>query len=169
MNPAKILIDRLQMQPLIEGGYYRETYKSNTPIKVGDHSRLINSAIYYLLESNDFSCWHRLKSDEIWHYYCGSALTLYEIDTTTKQLSQTLLGNPLELTHARPQHLVPAETWFAACVNAPDSFTLLGCTVAPGFDFADYEIGKRHELLKHYPQHDKIIRQFTREETGIFP
>lgn len=167
MNPAKIFIDRLKMKPHIEGGYYLETYKSNTAVKVGNSTRFINTAIYYLLESNDFSCWHRLRSDEIWHYYCGSTLTLYQIDQATGQLSQTLLGNPLEFDNARSQYLVPAETWFAARANAPDSFTLVGCTVAPGFDFADYDIGKRHELLKHYPQHNKIICQFTRENTGI--
>src|SRR5262245_18815391 len=111
MNPAKILIDRLKMQPLIEGGYYHETYKSPVTMKVGDNTRFINTATYYLLESNDFSCWHRLKSDEIWHYYCGSTLTLYQIDSTTGKLSQTLLGNPLEGEDTRPQCLVTAKTW----------------------------------------------------------
>lgn len=162
-NDMQKIIKRLQLMPHVEGGYYSETYKSDVTIEVTNKKkRSVNTAIYYLLSSGDFSCWHRLKSDEIWHYYCGGSLTIYQIDDDSK-LSQIILGNPLTHENAYPQHIVPAGTWFAATVNEPNSFVLIGCTVAPGFDFEDFEIGKRNELLNQYPQHKNVIMQFTRD------
>jgi len=158
----KDIIAQLDLQPLIEGGYYKQTYQSPLEITIAANTtRAINSAIYYLLESHDFSCWHRLKSDEIWHYYCGSELMLYQIHATGT-LTQTLLGNPLNHSHAIPQYIVPADTWFAAEVMLPDTFTLTGTTVTPGFVFDDFEMGKYAELVTLFPQHQEILRRLTR-------
>lgn len=162
MNDINHIIKKLGLKPHIEGGYYKETYKSsiNMSLKSGA-VRQINTAIYYLLESKDFSCWHRLKSDEIWHFHCGSNLTIYQIDNNG-DLTRHLLGDPLKSEEALPQQLIPANTWFAVKINDLDSFSLVGCTVSPGFEFEDFEIGNRDDLLLKFPQHKELILQFSR-------
>ncbi|OAI48579.1 hypothetical protein AYO45_04715 [Gammaproteobacteria bacterium SCGC AG-212-F23] len=159
---VKDLIEKLHLEAHIEGGYYKRTYRSSIKVQTDDKTRLINSAIYYLLESHDFSCWHRLKSDEIWHHYCGNHLIIYQIDAKGN-FSSILLGNPLEHPNAVPQHNIPAGVWLAAKVVEPDSFSLVGCTVAPGFEFEDLEIGSQHNLLSQYPQHREIILELMHE------
>lgn len=161
-NKLKNIIDKLNLKPHVEGGYYNRTYQSSIEIQVNNKTRQINTAIYYLLEGDDFSCWHRLKSDEIWHYYCGSNLIVHQIDKNGI-LSSTVLGNLLEHPHTQPQCIIPAGNWFAAKVESPTSFTLLGCTVSPGFEYDDFEMGKKAELLNKYPQHEQIILKFIKE------
>ncbi len=162
MNKAKEIIDKFGLKPHVEGGYYKETFKSDVNVQLPNNTiRRINSAIYYLLESGDFSCWHRIKYKEIFHYYCGSSITIYQIEDNGK-LTSMILGNPLECENALPQYLIPPGIWFAAVVNEPNSFSLLGCTVSPGFDFKDFEIGKRRDLLNQFPQHEEIILQYSR-------
>src|SRR3990167_247083 len=147
MTTAKSIIDKFNLTPHKEGGFYKKTYQSDATINLNNNTiRHINTAIYYLLESDDFSCWHRLKSDEMWHYYCGSDLTIYQINQHG-HLTRNLLGNPLKHKNACPQYTVPSNKWFAATVNESNSFSLLGCTVSPGFDDADFEMGERKELL----------------------
>jgi len=163
MNMAKKLIEQLGLEAHIEGGYYKRTYQSDMTITLNNQqSRFINTAIYYLLEKKDFSCWHRLKSDEIWHYYCGGPATIYEINHKN-DLVQTTLGNPLE-TGNIAQHRVPANTWLAVSPNEGTEFILTGITVTPGFDFMDFEMGKRAELIKQCPEHAEMIEKLTREE-----
>jgi predicted cupin superfamily sugar epimerase len=161
-SDVKEIIKKLKLSKHIEGGYYKRTYQSSLTTDCPNGARSINTAIYYLLESHDFSCWHRLKSDEIWHYYAGSDLVIHQIDGKDNLFS-TFLGNLLRSTDAKPQCIIPAGNWFSAEVLSPESFTLVGCTVAPGFDFGDFEIGERKNLLKRYPQYETIILKLTRD------
>lgn len=162
MTITQKIIKQLDLKPHREGGYYKETYQSEILINRDNQTqRHINTAIYYLLESHDFSCWHRLASDEMWHHYSGSELTIYEINQQG-ELIQTIVGNPTTSEHAIPQYLVPANTWFAATVNQAGSFSLLGCTVAPGFNYDDFEIANRNNLIAQYPQHKELIAKLTR-------
>ncbi|MEM1244614.1 MAG: cupin domain-containing protein [Pseudomonadota bacterium] len=162
MNTVKTLINKLELIPHPEGGYYKQTFISDISVQLDDkRTRKINTAIYYLLESDDFSCWHRLKSNEIWHYYSGSSLTIYEINARG-ELSHILLGNPMQHEGALPQHIIWPNTWFAARVNQLNTFSLVGCTVSPGFDFADFTIGSKEEMLAQFPKHEKTICQLSR-------
>jgi predicted cupin superfamily sugar epimerase len=158
---ADKIIKKLNLSKHVEGGHFKRTYQSSFKIHSPNGDRLINTAIYYLLESHDFSCWHRLKSDEIWHYYAGSDLVIHQINDQGILFS-TLLGNLLINTDAQPQRIVPAGNWFAAEVLVGESFTLLGCTVAPGFEYEDFEIADKENLIKQYPQHENIILKLTK-------
>lgn len=164
---SKYWIEKLNLTKHPEGGYFKETYRAAEQI-AGNHlparyssARPFSTAIYFLLESNDISALHRLKSDEIWHFYCGSSLTIYCIDYGGK-LSQIKLGKSFEQGEVFQAH-INAGSWIGAKVNKPDSFSLTGCTVAPGFVFDDFELGKRTELLTLYPQHKKLIEVLTNE------
>jgi len=158
-NTVKEIIHKLGLESHVEGGYYKRTYQSPLQVNLGGKTRFINTAIYYLLQSGDFSCWHRIKSDEIWHYYCGSNLILHTI-AENGTYTATRLGNMLENSDAVAQLVIPANTWFAADIETQNSFTLVGCTVSPGFDFEDFEIGKLNFLLQQFPQHEKILHSF---------
>ena len=164
------LIDRLQLTPHPEGGYFRETYRA--PESVGGSAlprrftgeRSISTAIYFLLEAGQCSHLHRIRSDEVWHFYAGDPLDVVEIDATGG-LKATRLGGDLG-AGAVYQHVVPAGVWFGAAPAeggrfAPHGFTLVGCTVAPGFDFADFELADREALLREYPRHQDWIRRLT--------
>ncbi|MGZ3884838.1 MAG: cupin domain-containing protein [Bacteroidia bacterium] len=155
-------INRLNLQPHPEGGYYRETYRSAGSIDVPGFSgkRHASTGIYFLLEENNFSAFHRIKSDELWHFYAGDALEVIELNLKG-ELKLTELGSDLK-SGQQFQYMVPAGTWFGSRVKAGGAFSLVGCTVAPGFDFADFEMAKRDELLKQYPQHKKIVEALTR-------
>jgi predicted cupin superfamily sugar epimerase len=150
-----------------EGGYYRESYRAELNIpKIGlppyfNGSRCVSTAIYFLLDSDVFSAFHRLRSDELWHFYDGNPLTISAIDETGR-LSEIRLGNNPEQEQVL-QAVVKAGNWFGSRVSDPDSYSLVGCTVAPGFDFQDFELGKRADLIRLYPQHRKVIESLTRE------
>ena len=163
---AQDWIKYLELQPHPEGGYFKETYKSEESIpKEGlpdrfRGSRSFGTAIYYLLDGANFSAFHQLKADEIWHFYDGSQLVIHQIDVDGAYSQETLgkdMGNG-EL----PQLLVKAGTWFGAEVVNKSSFALVGCTMAPGFEFADFEMPDRDVLLKRFPQHEKVIMRLTR-------
>lgn len=166
MNAA-YWIEKIELLAHPEGGYFRETYRAeeqtdHLPDRFSPNAsaqRSFSTAIYFLLESNQFSAFHRIKSDEMWHFYTGSALTVYAIDPAG-QLSEFRLGNQPDQAETW-QAVVPAGWWFGASVNVPDSFALVGCTVAPGFDFADFELAERSQLLAAYPQHQTLIEQLT--------
>ncbi len=158
-------IKKLNLTKHPEGGYFKESYRSNETID-GAHlpkrfggRRCFSTAIYFLLKSDSFSALHRIKSDELWHFYCGSPLTLYCINPEG-MLFEIKLGNNLEAGELFQAH-VNAGWWFGAKVNAPDSYTLVGCTVAPGFEFEDFELGDRRQLIKAFPRHRKIITELT--------
>lgn len=163
---SKYWINKLKLIRHPEGGFYRELYSSSEFIqKKGlpgryNSFRPFSTSIYFLLESSDFSAFHRLKSDEIWNFYQGSPINIYIILPDKKLAKVTLGNNPDNNEHF--QFIIPKGTWFAAKSTNSGSFTLLGCTVAPGFDFDDFELGKREELIRKYPGHRRLITDFTR-------
>jgi uncharacterized protein len=154
------------LQPHPEGGYFAECYRSQEAVKPaspryqGD-PRCAGTSIYYLLEKNDFSAWHKVNSDEGWHYYQGSPVYIHRIDKTG-QLSTVILGNPLEIKEASFQIFIPAEDWFAAELLDKTSFVLVGCTVSPGFEFLDFELAKREELVSQFSEHQDILKRLTK-------
>jgi predicted cupin superfamily sugar epimerase len=168
MNDARRWIDALQLQRHPEGGYYRQTYRaaemlrkeSLPPRFSGD--RAFSTAIYFLLESGDFSALHRIKQDEVWHFYDGSSLTVHVIDPEGNYTALRI-GRDLDKGET-PQAMVKAGCLFGATVNDPGSYALAGCTVAPGFDFADLEMPSRAELCRFYPQHREIITRLTQSQ-----
>jgi uncharacterized protein len=155
---AARLIRRLGLKKHPEGGYFKQTYTADTIVNVAGYggARHISTAIYYMLSDDQFSAFHRIRSDELWHHYRGGSLTLYAMDS--ERLSQIKMGKSKGQT---PQVAVRANTWFAASLNNKESYCLLGCTVSPGFDHRDWELGSRSELVKRYPQHRKIIERYT--------
>jgi predicted cupin superfamily sugar epimerase len=160
-------IDKLNLRPHPEGGYYRETYRAELSVAEEtlpagfSGTRSISTAIYFLLDGDNFSAFHRLRSDEVWHFYAGTPLLIHVIRPGSGEYAEIQLGADLDRGQA-PQAVVQAGWWFACQVRDPNSFALVGCTVAPGFDFADFEMATRHELVGVYPQHRELIEQFTR-------
>lgn len=165
LRPATFWIEKLQLMPHPEGGYYRETYRSadnivaNLPERYTG-IRVCSTAIYFLLEGNQFSAFHRLQSDELWHFYAGSAIDLYMINPEGELFHQSIGPNPDNGDVF--QYCIPHNCWFAAQPANSESYTLLGCTVSPGFDFMDFELADRQDLITNYPNHQVIISKFTR-------
>lgn len=166
MNGAKFWVDHLGLEPHPEGGFYRQIYfagefiaKPHLPQRYTGQ-RPFSTAIYFLLEYPDFSAFHRLKSDEVWHFYTGGSLTLWLI-SPEGELSSLHLG-PDPSQGQSFLGVVPAGYWFAASLDAPETFALVGCTMAPGFDFADLELAQREQLAQQFPQHRKLIQRLTR-------
>jgi predicted cupin superfamily sugar epimerase len=168
MNPkeAKYWIEKLQLEEHPEGGYFRQTYRSEVSIAQEAlpagfaGARAASTAIYFLLEEENFSAFHRLRSDEVWHFYAGDPLVVHVIEPEG-HYSSILLGCDLEAGQVL-QGVVRAGCWFASHVADWNSFSVVGCTVAPGFDFDDFELGKRAELVATYPQHRELIQRLTR-------
>jgi uncharacterized protein len=163
---AKYWFEKLQMEPHPEGGYFRQTYRADLILPQQSlpgfaGARAASTAIYFLLEDRNFSAFHRLKSDEVWHFYAGVALDVHVLDAEGKH-AVISLGTDLEAAQL-PQAVVRAGCWFGSHVQHWTGWALVGCTVAPGFDFADFELGKREELEKDFPQHREIVRKLTRE------
>jgi predicted cupin superfamily sugar epimerase len=163
---ANDLIERLELEPHPEGGYFRETYRSREGVAAGslperfsgrrDHS----TAIYYLLTEGDISVLHRIRSDEVFHFYMGSPVRLFMLSPDGESES-TVLGTELYDGH-RPQAVVPFGHWQGLSLVPGGSFSLLGATVAPGFDFADFEIGSREALVGEFPGFEEEIVRVTR-------
>ncbi|MCA1809717.1 MAG: cupin domain-containing protein [Kiritimatiellia bacterium] len=167
MNQAddvKDLVRRLDLRPHPEGGYYRETYRAAESIPAAGlppryaGPRSMGTAIIFLLPTGRHSRWHRLRSDEIWHFYAGAPLELYDI-SAAGELRLTLLGEPLGNPSAVCQAVVPAGHWFAARPRPGGAFALTGCTVAPGFDFQDFELADNPGLCQAFQDHASLIRQ----------
>ncbi len=150
MKTAQEWIETLQLAPHPEGGWFRRVYESKLKV---DGQRSAMTSIYYLLEDDDFSALHRLKQDEQWHFYHGSPITIHEIDPSGGYTAMTLGVDAF-------QHTVAAGNLFGATVE--ESYALVGCTVVPGFDFADFELPSPSELLSDYPQHAEVITRLTR-------
>lgn len=164
-SDAQKLIDKLELTRHPEGGYYRRTHQSSIQIHLTSNQKIIRSAgtsIYYLLTSDDYSGWHKFKSDEVWNYHQGSPTVIHMLNPKTKSYDQAIVGSPIMFDDAQPQFTVPAETWLAASVLHEDSYTLVGCAVHPGFEFCDFEIAKRNELRNEFPDHKDIADQFIR-------
>ena len=169
-NKSKINADywikKLSLIRHEEGGYYREVYRASEQIQQTclpnrfSGSRPFGTSIYFLLDNDQISTMHRLQADEIWHFYAGSSLTIYIINPQGI-CSHIFLGNDFENGEAY-QAVVTAGSWFGAKLNKTDAYALVGCTMAPGFDYNDFELGNRGELIKKFPQHREIIEMLTR-------
>lgn len=158
MNPSiQTIISQLDLQPHPEGGFYRETYRSLGKTNGKHHS----TAIYFLLTKDNFSAFHKIQSDEVWHFYAGSSLKVVWIDAAG-MAQEVAIGNDFAKGQV-PQYVVPANTWFAAYLPSGSEWALVGCTVAPGFEFAEFELAKRAELIKEFPKAEKMIEKLTRE------
>ena len=165
MKPAEYWIKELGLIKHQEGGYFKETYRSEEllgrkclPVRY-ESDRSFGTAIYFLLKEKGFSAFHRLKSDETWHFYTGSSFELFVLENNGN-LAHYLLGdNPeagevFQLTISRGQ-------WFASRLTDQTHFGLVGCTVAPGFNFEDFEMAEREKLAMEFPQHSQLIQQLT--------
>ena len=147
MRDFDSIIKALNLLPHPEGGFYKETHRSNiiitSPQQSGEKSAY--TAIYYLLGGQDFSSWHRIQSDETWFFHFGCDVLIYYFDD--QKVLQIL---PLGMESKNLQLTIPANTWFAAKPIDETSFSLVSCAVAPGFEFVDFEIGNRHKLLNEF-------------------
>lgn len=164
------IVRTLALTPHPEGGFYKETYRAPLVLPhaaigsthAGDRSA--STAIHFLVPRGSFSALHRIASDEVWHFYGGAPLEIVEIDPSG-MLACTRLGNDLAAGE-RPQHVVPRGAWFGsrllAGTEGRGDHALVGCTVAPGFDFADFELAERDALTQHFPQHRALIAALTR-------
>ncbi|HWI91030.1 MAG TPA: cupin domain-containing protein [Flavisolibacter sp.] len=163
---AEYFAKHLQLQPHPEGGFFKETYRSSGIISSeylsSDFSgdRNYSTAIYFLLRKGDFSAFHRIASDECWHFYEGGTLLVHVIDQEGKY-SCICLGRKIHEGETY-QFVVPANCWFASEPAPGTEFTLVGCTVAPGFDFADFEMAVEKTLINQFPQHQSIIERLCR-------
>ncbi|WP_405205721.1 cupin domain-containing protein [Aquimarina sp. LLG6339-5] len=161
------IVEKLDMKSHPEGGFYKETYRSKGVIPKdvlaeefsGDRSYC--TGIYFLLTSDNFSAFHKIKQDEMWHYYAGSSLYVHVITPEGKYIKYTV-GMNLDQGEL-PQLVVPANSWFASSVKDNEGYSFVGCTVSPGFDFNDFELAERNFLIKLYPDHLETISKYTRQ------
>lgn len=158
------LIRELGLKPHPEGGFYRETYRSTVTLSgaslgaPGDRSA--GTAIYFLLTPGDVSHFHRLRYDEVFHFYMGDSV-LWMILHPDGLLEERFLG-PLGVDGQEPQLVVPAGCWFGGFLVEGGAFALMGTTMAPGFDFTDFELADRRDLLKRFPHAEQEILRLTR-------
>lgn len=167
MRSAEYWVEKLDLKSHPEGGYFRETYRCAEEIR-SDHlperyggARAYSTAIYYLLKGDQFSAFHRLKSEEMWHFYAGTTLTISSIDEVGALRMSKLGSNPD--AGESFQIMIPAGWWLGARCDNPEGYALVGTTMAPGFDFADFEIAKREDLLQKYPEHQRVVESLTKQ------
>lgn len=157
---SKELIAKYSLEAHPEGCFFTRTFCSELTCKnIDDQTRFIASSIYFLLPQGHKSHLHRLKSDEMWHFYEGSSLTVVQI-SPQGELQKVKIGSN-HLNGEKLQHLVPAGYWFGAYSNGEYSF--VGCTVSPAFDYADFELAKRSELIQKYPHASAEITLLTHD------
>jgi len=170
MSEATDWITSLRLLPHPEGGHYRETYRANLAVMPAEHDGLtlqssdVRSAatsIYFLLDGVEFSALHRIRADEIWYHHSGGSLRIEALSPDGQYVSWSL-GTDISNGDI-PQVVVPAGYWFGAELADKTSFALVGCCVAPGFEFADFELGNRGDLVRQYPQHTTVILRLTHE------
>lgn len=156
------IVEELGLQPHPEGGFFAETYRSDEQVENIERyagPRALSTAIYFLLTAWSPSRLHRVKSDEIWHFYAGDPLEMLQLhdDGSAEQI---VIGS--DVAHGqRPQVLVPRGSWQGVRVMPGGNYGLVGATVAPGFDFADFEMGERESLAHAYPMHAALIEVLT--------
>ena len=150
------IIDHLGLIPHPEGGYYKETYRSHGTTDNGD--RNLMTAIYFLLTSADVSHFHKIVGDEHWFHHSGSPLIVHTLDEQGH--TEHLLGSDLSKGQ-HPQLLVPSGTIFGSAILDQHSYALVSCTVAPGFDFRDFKLFSKEELLPLFPEYEAIISRLT--------
>jgi uncharacterized protein len=163
MRNAQYWIKHLNLIRHPEGGYFKEVYRSKENISDNclpqrfSSERAFSTSIYYLLEKGDFSAFHKIKSDELWHFYDGDPISIYVIDEDCNLTTYKLGLSPEN--DILPQVSIFANQWFAS--ESMGEYSLVGCTVSPGFDFSDFEIADRDTLKNSYSKHAKIIEKFT--------
>jgi uncharacterized protein len=162
MQDTRTIIDALHLEPHPEGGFYKEMYRSDIVVNdfKGSVNKSAHTSIYYLLSGKDFSSWHRIKSDETWYFHLGCDVLIYFFDEN--KLLRTL---QVGMASKNLQATIPAHTWFAAKPLSENAFCLLSCAVAPGFEFDDFEIARREDLLKQFgtsTENIRIIEALTR-------
>ena len=162
MHTIEQLIEALQLEPHPEGGFYRSTIRDEEKLQLARGERPLYTSIYFLLRSQDISHLHRLQSDEVWYYHGGSALTIHMIHPDGMYEAKKLGVNIAN--GEQPQILVKKGTIFGSSVEAEDTYGLVGCMVAPGFDFVDFELFTQQELIELYPQHEGIIKKMAFEK-----
>jgi predicted cupin superfamily sugar epimerase len=159
------IIKTLELIPHQEGGYFREVYRSGESISQDmlpsryNGNRSFLTSIYYLLKNNDVSRFHALLSDEIWYFHTGSPVIIHQIDFYGNY-SKYLLGLNY-LSEERPYILIKRNTWFGAEIKNKNSFSLVSCAIAPGFEFSDFKLADRNDLIAKYPQHRDLIVKLT--------
>ncbi|MBN2532089.1 MAG: cupin domain-containing protein [Spirochaetales bacterium] len=169
MISAQEWIEKLDLSKHPEGGYYKELYRSTEYMKKNhlparfSGDRCFSTSIYFLLNKDDFSAFHRINQDEIWHFYEGSSLSLHII-SQEGYYSRIVLGRDMQAGQVL-QAIIPAGCYFGAAPDNNTSYSLIGCTVSPGFEFADLEIPARETLLSLFPGYSVIIKRFTRSES----
>ena len=169
MLSAEEIIRRLNLKPLpMEGGYFRETYRSDEtisrsvlPLRFGG-DRSFSTAIYYLLTADTFSALHRVPSDELFHFYLGDPVDMLQLHPDGSS-AVIMLGHDLA-GERQLQVVVPQLVWQGSFLREGGRWALLGTTVAPGFDFEDFEEGEREQLIRQYPDRAKLIAQLTRAD-----
>lgn len=159
------VIERLGLHPHPEGGFYRETYRSAETLGAGalparyGAARCFATAIYYMLTPATFSALHRVRTDEIFHFYLGDPVTMLQL-SSPGHTSVVTLGSDLRAGQL-PQVVVPAGTWQGAMLAEGGAFALMGTTVAPGFEFDDFELGEQDALVAQYYEQAELIRRLT--------
>ncbi|EGT3615106.1 cupin domain-containing protein [Clostridium perfringens] len=160
---ADYFIKSLDMTAHPEGGYFKESFVSDSTLAPNtlhiSEERCLWTSIYFLLRTGEVSNFHRLKSDEMWYFHAGEALTIYMI-SPEGELIEKQLGLNIEKGES-PQVLVPKNYIFGSSMNK-EGFSLVGCMVAPGFNFKDFELFEREDLIDKYPEHKGIIEKLTR-------
>ena len=163
---AAFWIAHLGLVPHPEGGHFRETYRATETIPTAalpgryGGARVSSTAIHFLLRAGEIAVLHRIRSDELWHFYAGGPLVVSVIDGAGARRDYTLGPDPD--AGQCFQVAVPAGAWFGAALCPGTAYALVGCTVAPGFEFADFELADRVSLARRYPQHRALIERLTR-------
>lgn len=157
MLTADDVIQALELEPHVEGGYFGRSFVSDSRY---DDNRNLWTSIYFMLKTGEVSHLHQLTADEMWYFHSGESLTIYMI-SEQGELTEAQLGMDLAKGE-RPQVLVPKGTIFGSAMNNP-GYSLVGCMVAPGFTFDDFKLFGRDELLERFPQHQALINRLTRD------
>jgi predicted cupin superfamily sugar epimerase len=158
---AQYWIEKLELIRHIEGGFYRQIYASKKQCQ--EHgNRNLATCIFYLLDGNDFSAFHKINGDEIWHFLIGSSLNIYIINEKDSKLKIVKLGKDLDKGE-NLQVIINEGNWFAAEVNDKSVFTLVGCTVIPGFEFKNFKLAEKKSLLLKFPSYKWIIEKLAKE------
>ncbi len=160
---ARYYINKLELKKHPEGGYYKEIYRSAEMFSIDppkkNLKRNASTSIYFMLEGTQKSKFHRLKSDELWHFYDGSSIKIYVIDEKGI-LDEITLGRKTEDGEVF-QTVIKKNNWFASEVINKKSFAMIGCTVSPGFDFSDFELADREYLLEKFPKYKSLIQKLS--------
>jgi predicted cupin superfamily sugar epimerase len=165
MSHASYYIEKLGLTKHVEGGAFKETYRSQLLISkhilpsTFNGDRNASTLIYFLLEHGQFSAFHKIASDEGWHFYDGQPLTVYEIEPSSNLITHKL-GRNLEAGETF-QCVIKAGSWFGSRCEVENGYSLVGCSVSPGFDFADFELANRAALSNQFPKYQQLIAEMT--------